>query len=293
MNIIDCKEVRNQMLEEAKTKLDEFYHGENVKLKLVVIQVEGDAASDVYIRNKLKTCEQVGIECEHVKLPHDSDMFDVMGSILYHSVQPETTGIMLQLPLPDHLKPYQQKLLDAIPWQMDVDGLSSASVGRLWTNQPCIAPATAKGVMKLLPEDLSGKDVCIVGRSNLVGKPLIKLLEERNATVTLCHSRTQHLAYYTERANIIVSAIGKPKYFDSSYAFYDYDAVFGELFPDDQQTWIDVGINRDENGKLCGDIDIETFKDIDCNITPVPGGVGLLTTAQLVLNVIDAYYLRH
>lgn len=280
MNIIDCKEVRNQMLEEAKTKVDEIYRQKKNKLKLVVIQVEGDAASDVYIRNKLKSCEQVGIECEHIKFPQDVSVVKVMGAIRNYAQQVEVHGIMLQLPLPKDLQKYQQEMLDLIPWYKDVDGLSSASVGRLWTSQPCIAPATAKGVMRLLPEDLSGKDVCIVGRSNLVGKPLVKLLEERNATVTLCHSKTKGKIAHTHNADIVISAIGKPKHFKSYQA-------------NDQQTWIDVGINRDENGKLCGDVDIDTFKDIYCNITPVPGGVGLLTTAQLVLNVIDAYYLQH
>lgn len=282
MNIIDCGKVRNEILEMAKFEVADIYNKTNTKLKLVVIQVDGDNASDVYIRNKLKTCEQVGVECEHIKLPNDSDVLKVANTIKEYSLKEDVTGVMLQLPLPKHLKPHEQQLLDLIPWYKDVDGLSTESVGRLWTNQPCIVPATAKGVMRLLPQDLSGMDVCVVGRSNLVGKPLVKLLEERNATVTLCHSKTDEMDRYTIEADYIICAIGKPKYIGDYYANLNY-----------MQTWIDVGINRDKDGKLCGDIDIDDFRyNEHVNITPVPSGVGLLTTAQLVLNVIEAYNLQ-
>lgn len=270
------------MLTEAKHELEEIYALTLVRPKLVVVQVEGDAASDVYIRNKIKTCNECGIECEHVKLPSDSTVGVVYDTIKKYARDGNVYGLMLQLPLPKHLKPHQQELLDAIPWYMDVDGLSSESVGRLWTGQECITPATAQGIMRLLPEDMTYEDVCIIGRSNLVGKPLIKLLEERNATVTLCHSRTDEVERLTKKADYVICAIGKPKYISNGYATSCY-----------LQTWIDVGINRDRDGKLCGDIDIDDFRDYEyASITPVPNGVGLLTTAQLVLNVVKAYKIQ-
>lgn len=284
MKIIDCKQIRQDMLTEAKVELTKIYAYTGQKLKLVVIQVEGDAASDVYIRNKIKTCEECGIDCEHVKLPSDSTFDVVRKTIIRHTCNGNVFGLMLQLPLPDHLKPHQQELLDTIPWYMDVDGLSTESVGRLWTGQECITPATAQGIMRLLPEDLTCTNVCIVGRSNLVGKPLVKLLEQRNATVTLCHSKSGHLEHYTTLADIVITAIGKPEYFNEMY--------FADYYP---QTWIDVGINRDENGKLCGDIYVDSIKDsyvYEIDVTPVPGGVGLLTTAQLVLNVVKSYRIQ-
>ena len=277
MNIIDCKKVRQDMLTEAKLELTKIFALEGKVLKLVVIQVEGDPASDVYIRNKIKTCEQVGIKCEHIKLPNDISVGNLRKVIVAASEDSKVHGVMLQLPLPDHLKQYEQSLLDTIPWNKDVDGLCTDNVGRLWNNKPCITPATAQGIMRLLPEDLSGKIACVVGRSNLVGKPLVKLLEERNATVVLCHSKTGDLANCTLGSDIIITAIGKPKYFSAYCAIDDY------------QTWIDVGINRDENGKLCGDIDIDDFKNHEIDITPVPSGVGLLTVSQLILNIIKAY----
>lgn len=283
MELIDCKKIREQMLAEAKLEVEKIYADTGKKLKLVVIQVEGDNASNVYIKNKLKTAEECGVVCEHVKLPNDisyEHLINAIENFIFYDVS--CTGIMLQLPLPDHLKPYQQKLLDLIPWQMDVDGLSAKSVGRLWSGQDCITPATAQGVMRLLPNDLSDKNVCVLGRSNLVGKPLVKLLEERNATVTLCHSKSGDIGWYARQGQIIISAIGKPRLLTSGWC----------TNPSMSQTFIDVGINRDENGKLCGDIDIDTFKETDCDITPVPGGVGLLTTAQLITNVVKAYKLQ-
>lgn len=283
MKLINCANIRQEMLTDAKVELTKIYALTGQTLKLVVVQVEGDTASDVYIKNKIKTCDEVGIECIHVKLDNDASVDTVRDVIQGYACDGNVHGLMLQLPLPDHLKPYQQMLLDAIPWYMDVDGLSTESMGRLWSGQDCIAPATAQGVMRLLPNDLSYKNVCVVGRSNLVGKPLIKLLLDRNATVDICHSKTDNLGYHTTETDIVICAIGKPKFFNA----YEYSDEFSET------TWIDVGINRDKDGKLCGDVDIKTFDETNCDITPVPSGVGLLTTAQLVLNVVKAYYLQN
>lgn len=281
MELIDCKAIREQILTEAKVELTKIFAHEGKVLKLVVIQIEGDKASDTYIKNKLKTCEECGVSCEHVKLPSDIRLDILKSTIKYHVNKKDSTGVMLQLPLPDHLKPYQQELLDLIPWQMDVDGLNTESIGRLWSGQECLVPCTSQGIMRLLPDDLSGENVCVIGRSNLVGKPLVKLLEQRNATVTLCHSKTRRLEDYTRRADIVIAAIGKPKYFNKMY--------FDDYYP---QTWIDVGINRDEEGKLCGDLDIEEFENTECKVTPTPGGTGILTVSQLIANVVKAYKLQ-
>lgn len=280
MNIIDCKKVRQDMLTEAKLELTKIFALEGKVLKLVVIQIEGDPASDVYIRNKIKTCKECGIDCEHIKLPNDISIGNLKKIIIAASEDSKVNGVMLQLPLPEHLKQYEQTLLDSIPWNKDVDGLCTDNVGRLWNNKPCITPATAQGIMRLLPEDLSEQLVCVVGRSNLVGKPLVKLLMDRDATIEIMHSKTDWNDMYLsiESCDVFISAIGKPKYFKKS----NLEDMYGT-------TIIDVGINRDENGKLCGDIDTESFENCKVNITPVPSGVGILTIAQLVLNIIKAY----
>ncbi len=289
MNLIDCKKIRAEMLEEAKQEVAKFSR----KPKLVVIQVGDDPASNVYIRNKLKTCEEVGIECVHMKLSEEFSVNDVE-KVIYDAIYDlSVNAVMLQLPLPDHLKSHQQELLDIIPWYMDADGLATESIGRLWSGQKCLVPCTAEGIMHLLPEDLSGKNVCVIGRSALVGKPLIKLLLDRNATVNVCHSKSGNLHQHVFSADIVITAIGKAKFFDSDYINYYYDEFLHDFFTDKKQTWIDVGINRDENGKLCGDIDTAAFEDTKCSITPVPGGIGTLTTAQLVLNVIQAYKMQN
>ena len=275
MEIIDCGKVRESMLDEVKDYIEFIEEKYSESCNLVVIQVEGDAASDVYVRNKLKTCEQVGIDCQVVKLPNDCEPWSLLETIEANAKDDNVTGLMLQLPLPETLGD-PQFYLDRIPYYKDVDGLSRASIGRLWSDHPnCIRPATAQGIMWLLPHDMSGMTVCVLGRSNLVGKPLYKLLSDRNATVIACHSHTDNIYKYMEHSDIIISAIGKPK-------FIKYNSKL------DGKMFIDVGINRDENGKLCGDIDIDTFKDSSCKITPVPKGVGILTTVQLALNVADA-----
>lgn len=280
MAIIEvCKSLREEILNESRSKLEEYRKITSKPIRLAIIQVEGDAASDVYVKNKLKTCREVGIECDHIKAVKHISKYDLMHVIKRYADWDLYTGVMLQLPLPDHLKPYTQEFLDLIPWQKDVDGLSSESIGRLWSGQTSLLPCTARGVMNILKEDLSGKHVVIVGRSNLVGKPLVKLLEGRNATVTLCHSYTEHLKEFTKSADIVVCAIGKAKYFDASW-FKEYAVV------------IDVGINRDENGKLCGDVDVESLEDHEIFCTPTPGGTGILTTACLIGNVVVAAFIQ-
>lgn len=278
MRLINCKEIREEMLNEAREKIASIPE----KLKLAIIQVEGDDASEVYIKNKIKTAESVGIEVVTIRTRRTITAFELSCIIGTVTTNDSITGVMLQLPLPEHLKPFERDLLDAISWDKDVDGLTSTNVAKLWLGEDCITPATPTGILRLLPEDLNGKSVTIINRSNLIGKPLSKLLLDRNATVQICHSKTYKLNAKIACSDYVITGIGKPKYFKDCQ-FYDV------LSP---TAWIDCGINRDVNGKLCGDVDIDSFKNRDVEITPVPGGVGTLTTAQLMLNVIKAYELQ-
>lgn len=280
MNLIDCKPIRAAILEEAKAGVEKIVADYGKRPKLVIVSVDGDDASKVYVRNKLKTADEVGIECEHINLLNDVSYSELEKVLIEHAIDPQTTALMLQLPLPDHLKKYQQKLLDLVPYFKDVDGLSTASVGRLWSDQPCLVPCTAAGIMRILPEDLSGYKVCIINRSALIGKPLAKLVLSRNGTPVICHSKTHSIFGEANHSDILVTAMGKPKYIK-------YDEWLDDLMI------VDAAICRDENGKLCGDIDINTFEGSNCNITPVPGSVGILTTSQLMLNVVKAFYLQH
>ena len=283
MNIIDCKNKKNETINYVKNETDKIFAETGKKLKLVVFQVEGNDASNIYIRNKKKMCEQCGIECEHVKLPNDVSADDLISKIKNANDDSSVTGIMVQLPLPDHLKKYEQEIIDTINWKKDVDGLTSESTGKLWTNQECIHPATAEGIMSVLDDDLSEKDVLVINRSKLIGKPLVKLLEERNATVTLAHSKTNRkdLILMIRRADIIITATGQPKW------------IAKHLFVTHRITKIiDCGMCRDENGKLCGDVDTESLEPLDIAVTVTPGGTGLLTTSQLMLNIVKAYKLQ-
>jgi methylenetetrahydrofolate dehydrogenase (NADP+)/methenyltetrahydrofolate cyclohydrolase len=270
MNLIDCKSVRERILDKVRAS---GYKN----LKLVIISTSDDPASKVYVKNKVKTAESVGIEAQVIDVKYPTRYF-VRFRIAAAASDPNVTGIILQLPLPDHLKQYERELLDLIPYEKDVDGLSSESMGRLWSGQPCIVPATARGVMELLPADLSGKVVTVVNRSNLIGKPLIKLLLDRNATVKVCHSKTVGLSRETRESDIVIVGIGVPKYFDP------YRFAYGQM-------WIDCGINRDPDGKICGDVATAVDR-ADIAVTPVPGGVGILTTAQLMANVVKAHELQ-
>lgn len=277
MKVIDCKSIREDMLTEARNKIASLPK----KLKLAIIQVKGDDASEVYVKNKLKTVESVNMEYELLTCPNNISYKALSSYIRFYNGCDNITGVMLQLPLPDHLKPYERDLLDMISWDKDVDGLSADSVGRLWTGKPCITPATPTGLLRLLPGDLSYTRVTIVNRSDLIGKPLIKMLLDRDATVEICHSKTSHVNAHLIGTDIVITGIGKPKYFYPILGL----GLNGRIL-------IDCGISRDEDGKLCGDIDIEKFENLEDSITPVPGGVGILTTAQLVLNVIKAYELQ-
>lgn len=276
MQTINCKLIREMILEDVRKHVAKMRRVPH----LTIIQVIGDDASEVYIRNKVKTCGEVGIECAVIKLANDVPAQAVMSTILGCVSSPQIDAVMLQCPLPDHLKEHEREFLDLIPFYKDADGLSSESVGRLWSDLPCVVPATAAGVMRLLPRDLRGKDVTVINRSALIGKPLLKLLLDRNATVTMCHSKTNDLEIKTSVSDIVISGVGIPKFFDKEYVVKDV-------------MWIDCGITRDKDGKLCGDLDLEGVSGIRGLATSVPGGVGLLTTAQLAMNVVTCYGLAH
>ena len=279
MAVIDCHEIRGQILTEAKKQIEIL----PTKPKLTIITIGEDDASKVYVRNKIKTATGLGIEVKHVQLNGEIEQEEAEKVIIEESI--ETDAIMLQLPIPKHLD--EKILINLIPQEKDVDGLTDLNMGMLVNGHPyAIVPATAMGVYQIISRvletgDLTGVDVTVVNRSQLIGKPLQALLTNHNATVTLCHSRTDNLQNHTSRSHVVVTGIGKSKYFDSYY-FSDY------------QMLIDCGINRDENGKLCGDIDTDEVQEVyKVHITPVPGGVGILTTACLMLSVIQCYNLQH
>ena len=279
MAIIDCHEIRSDILTEVKQTVAEL----PTKPILTIVTIGDDDASAVYVRNKIKTANSVGIETRHIKLPADTTMEIARCEIRLAAL--EADAVMLQLPIPKHLNP--QILIDVIPQEKDVDGLTSLNMGMLVHGSPyAIVPATAMGVYKIISHvletgDLTGVDITVVNRSQLIGKPLQALLTNHNATVTLCHSRTDKLQNHTSRSHVVVTGIGQPKYFDSYY--------FSE-----HQMIIDCGMNRDSNGKLCGDVDIDEVQSkYNVGVTTTPGGTGILTTACLMLSVIQCYNLQH
>ncbi|MDE6302739.1 MAG: bifunctional methylenetetrahydrofolate dehydrogenase/methenyltetrahydrofolate cyclohydrolase FolD [Clostridia bacterium] len=248
---------------------------------LAVIFVGDNPASQVYVRNKIKACEEVGIKSFLCKLPEDSTFEDVARTIDELNRNADVSGIILQLPIPKHLD--EIKLIDLIAPEKDVDGCTAAQKGRLWTGRDSLIACTPYGVMKLLEFyniPLEGANAVVVGRSNLVGKPMAQLLMDANCTVTVCHSRTKNLAEITRSADIVIVAIGKAK-------FLKADMV------KDGAVVVDVGMDRDENGKLCGDVDFESVAPKCEYITPVPGGVGPMTVTMLIANTLTAYKQQH
>lgn len=281
MAVIDCHEIRGQILTEAKKQIEAL----PTKPKLTIITIGHDDASEVYVRNKIKTAQSLGIEVSHAKLEEDITQERAEKRIKLEMEY--TDAIMLQLPIPKHLD--EKALINLIPQEKDVDGLTDLNMGMLVNNHPhAIVPATAMGVYKIISHvletgDLSGVNVAVVNRSKLIGKPLQALLTNHNATVTLCHSKTDSLNHYTWNSHVVVTGVGKPKFFENTdFNYY--------------QLIVDCGINRDEDGKLCGDVDSESlssFGEDGIGYTPVPGGVGILTTACLMLSVIQCYNLQH
>lgn len=282
MAVIDCHEIRGQILTEVKKEVQAL----PTKPRLTIITIGEDDASQVYVRNKIKTATGVGIEVNHVKLPETITQEEAENQIIELIVYDNPDAVMLQLPIPKHLD--ERILVNLIPQTKDVDGLTDLNMGMLVNGSPyAIVPATAMGVYtviaSVLGNDLSGVNVAVVNRSRLIGKPLQALLTNHNATVTLCHSHTDPLNHYTWNSHVVVTGVGKPKFFDNT------DFTFYQLI-------VDCGINRDEDGKLCGDVDSESlssFGQEGIGYTPVPGGVGILTTACLMKSVVQCYNLQH
>lgn len=278
MQIIDGKLVAKVTREQIKQEVEvlKALNYPNA-IGLAVILVGDDPASQVYVRNKIKACDEVGIKSFLCKLPAESTFDEVAGTIRYLNENPDVSGMILQLPLPKHLD--ENSLLDLIDPEKDVDGCHYVQKGRLWTGRDSLVACTPYGVMKLLEYydiSLQGKNAVVIGRSNLVGKPLAQLLLDANCTVTICHSKTQNLAEITSRADIVCVAIGKAKFLTSDMV--KNGAVV-----------IDVGMDRDGNGKLCGDVDFDSVAPKCSFITPVPGGVGPMTVTMLLANTVKAY----
>ena len=273
--IIDGKALAQKI--RTNLKLDcENLKKKGINPKLAVIMVGDNPASKVYVKNKSKACEDVGIDYEEFLLGDDTTQKELIDLIEKLNNRDDVTGILLQSPIPSHLD--INEAFRTISDKKDVDGFHPVNVGKLTLGQDTFVSCTPYGVMKMFEEyniDLEGKNLVIIGRSNIVGKPLIQCCLNKNATVTVCHSKTKNLAEHTKNADIVIVAIGRAK-------FLTADMV------KDGVVIIDVGINRDENNKLCGDVDFENVKEKASYITPVPGGVGPMTIAMLMNNVIKA-----
>ena len=273
--IIDGKALAKKIRSNLKVECDEL-KTKGITPKLAVIMVGNNPASKVYVRNKSKACDEVGIEYQEYLLDEKTKQDELIDLIKKLNEDETVNGILLQSPVPEHLN--INRAFKAITYLKDVDGFTPSSVGKLCIGEDTFVSCTPLGVIKMLEEyniDLNGKDVVILGRSNIVGRPLIQCCLQKNATVTVCHSKTKCLEEHTKRADVIISAIGQPK-------FVTADMV------KDGVVIIDVGINRDENGKLVGDVDFKNVEKKAGYITPVPGGVGPMTIAMLMHNVLKA-----
>jgi len=277
---IDGKNISAKRKDELKLKIDQLKKEGKRIPKLTVILVGDNQASQTYVRNKERGCTYVGMLSDIIRLDNTVSQEELIDVIQKLNQDDSVDGILVQLPLPAHIE--EEKILDLIDPSKDVDGFHPSNVAKLLLGQEGLVPCTPKGMMVLLDEihyDLTGKEVVVVGRSNIVGKPVSLLCLQRNATVTIAHSRTKDLKKVCQRADVLIAAIGKTKFFTKEYV--KPGAVV-----------LDVGINRDENNKLCGDVDYEDVKDIVSYITPVPGGVGPMTIAMLLENTLEAYQKR-
>lgn len=273
--IIDGKKISKDIKDELRAQV-ELLKKKNVEVTLCVIQVGDDPASTIYVRNKKKACEYVGIKSLAYELPEETSQEQLIDIIHELNERPDINGILVQLPLPKHID--EDKIIQAISPDKDVDGFHPQSVGRLSIGQKGFVSCTPAGVVQLLKRynfPIEGKECVIVGRSNIVGKPMAMLMLRENATVTVCHSRTKNLAEITKRADILIVAIGKSKFITRKYI-------------KDGAIVIDVGMHRDENNKLSGDVDYDDVLDKVSAITPVPGGVGPMTIAMLMYNCVES-----
>lgn len=277
MKLLDGKIVKKTVLAELKEKVSK----EKRPLGLVVIQVGEDPASVVYVRQKAKMAEKVGFNFNHVKLDSSVSEEELLNKIDEFNNDDNVDGILVQMPIPKHLNP--KTIQNAISPLKDVDGLTDINMGKLMHNEEALVPCTPLGIMDLLKHygiEVAGKRVVVVGRSDLVGKPMLALMINADATVTLCHSKTKDMSKITKKADILIVAVGKANFIKAE------DIRNGCVV-------IDVGINRMSDGSLCGDVDFNSVKDKVSYITPVPGGVGQMTVAELGINTYKAYLLRN
>ena len=269
--ILDGKKLRDKIFEELKAKVDEM----SVKPSLAVILAGDDPSSKIYVNNKKKCAEKLGINSVVITYPSTVTENELLEKIKELNDDKHITAILVQLPLPVHIDKF--KIIDAIAPEKDVDGLTPYNSGKLFSGEkPYVYPCTPKGILLLLDEygiEIEGRHAVVIGRSNLVGKPVAQMLLDRNATVTMCHSKTKNLSDITKTADILISAVGKK--------------VVGENMLKNNCVVIDVGIFRDENGKISGDVDFETVSKSASYISPVPGGVGPMTIASLMLNTVE------
>lgn len=280
--LLEGKVFAAKLKEEAGKKAQELKAKYGITPGLAVIIVGENPASQVYVRNKHKACTELGFYSEGVELPATTTREELLAEIQRLNNDEKIHGILVQLPLPKELQPYESEVLEAINPLKDVDGFHPVNVGRLVTGQKALVPCTPHGCLRMLELaeiPVEGANAVIIGRSNIVGKPMFHLLLGKNATVTICHSRTKNLAEITRQADILVAAVGKA-------GFVTADMVKPGA------AVIDVGINRIAPKKLVGDVDFEAVKEVAGAITPVPGGVGMLTIAMLMQNTVEAARLQ-
>ncbi|MGN0437729.1 MAG: bifunctional methylenetetrahydrofolate dehydrogenase/methenyltetrahydrofolate cyclohydrolase FolD [Lachnospiraceae bacterium] len=274
-DLIDGKVISQQIKDELKEKVAGL-KAQGKEIGMAVIQVGNDPASSVYVGNKKKACAYIGIRSESYELPEETTEEELLSLIERLNQDDNIHGILVQLPVPKHIN--EDTIIKAISPKKDVDGFHPQSVGALSIGQPGFVSCTPAGVIQLLKRSgvsIDGKNCVVIGRSNIVGKPMALLLLRENGTVTITHSHTKNLKEICKQADILVVAIGRPKMIDASYV-------------KDGAVVIDVGIHRNENNKLCGDVDFDSVEPVASMITPVPGGVGPMTIAMLMNNCVEA-----
>ena len=279
-NIINGKEISDKLREKLKKEVAKLKNEQNLQPSLAVIIVGDDPASKIYVRNKKRACEEIGIKSYEFALSANTSENELLNLIDTLNKRYDVNGILVQMPLPAHIN--EKTIIEHINPMKDVDAFHEVNVGKIMTGNFKFLPCTPAGIIYLLDETgikISGKHCVIIGRSNIVGKPLAMLMLHRDATVTICHSKTQNLTEICKTADILMAAVGKANFVTRNMV--KPGAVV-----------IDVGINRCENGKLCGDVDFENVKNVASYITPVPGGVGPMTISMLMKNTLTAALLQ-
>lgn len=278
--IIDGKRISDNLKEEMKAQVVALERQYGRRPGLAVIIVGENPASQVYVRNKVRAAEFVGLRSVQVTLPESTPEADLLAQIRRLNEDPAIDGVLVQLPLPAHIN--EEKVIDTIALEKDVDGFHPGNVGALWLGKPCTLPCTPKGCLHLIQTtgiELRGALAVVIGRSNIVGKPMAKLLLDQHATVIMAHSRTRNLGELTRQADIIVAAVGKR------------NLVTADMVKPGAVV-IDVGMNRDDEGRLCGDVDFAGVREVAGFVTPVPGGVGPMTITMLIQNTLDSFIKR-